>query len=157
MQSLLRQKLDQMNSGTPNGQTPASPIQPFPTTTPTVQAPPPIAPATLGPVIDDATRAKDQELLRQKLAALKAGQLETPPPPPAIDVKAKWSPNANTKPVAPAVEKAFPAVPAPSVAPGGPPPGSKEARLAQLTALYLADKITPLEYHTQRAKILAEP
>jgi hypothetical protein len=36
-------------------------------------------------------------------------------------------------------------------------PGSKAQRLADLLAAYRADKITPLEYHTERAKILAEP
>ncbi|MCL5095927.1 MAG: hypothetical protein M1608_00025 [Candidatus Omnitrophica bacterium] len=34
---------------------------------------------------------------------------------------------------------------------------SKEKRLADLLELYKADKITPHEYHQQRAKILAEP
>ena len=35
-------------------------------------------------------------------------------------------------------------------------PGSKEQRLYDLLQLYKADKITPAEYHQQRAKILAE-
>ena len=35
-------------------------------------------------------------------------------------------------------------------------PGSKEQRLADLLQLYKTDKITPVEYHEQRAKILAE-
>jgi hypothetical protein len=33
----------------------------------------------------------------------------------------------------------------------------KEKRLADLLEQYRADKITPHEYHQQRAKILAEP
>ena len=33
----------------------------------------------------------------------------------------------------------------------------KEQRLKELLQLYLTDKITPREYHQQRAKILAEP
>ncbi|HEX4644698.1 MAG TPA: hypothetical protein VH598_03745 [Verrucomicrobiae bacterium] len=59
-----------------------------------------------------------------------------------------------------------------SPAPGGnartavfkpaPPPvlkttGSKEQRLDDLLRLYKADQITPLEYHVQRAKIIAGP
>ena len=35
--------------------------------------------------------------------------------------------------------------------------GSKEQRLYDLLQLYKADKITPTEYHSQRAKIIAEP
>ncbi|HEY9175205.1 MAG TPA: hypothetical protein VI136_23205, partial [Verrucomicrobiae bacterium] len=35
--------------------------------------------------------------------------------------------------------------------------GSKEARLAELLQLYKADKITPREYHIERAKIIAGP
>ncbi len=36
-------------------------------------------------------------------------------------------------------------------------PGSKEQRLYDLLQLYKADKITPIEYHEQRAKIVNEP
>ena len=42
----------------------------------------------------------------------------------------------------------------------GPPssiPASKEAQLAELLKKYQADAITPEQYHTERAKILAEP
>jgi len=38
-----------------------------------------------------------------------------------------------------------------------PTPGSKEDRLSELLDLYKADKISPAEYHDQRAKIIAEP
>jgi hypothetical protein len=38
-----------------------------------------------------------------------------------------------------------------------PPANSKEAKLADLLRRYNADEITPLEYHTERAKIVAEP
>ncbi|HEY3853648.1 MAG TPA: hypothetical protein VGO67_04560 [Verrucomicrobiae bacterium] len=51
--------------------------------------------------------------------------------------------------------KAQPASAAPAVA--GPPAGSKEAKLADLLRRYNADEITPFEYHTERAKIIAEP
>lgn len=36
-------------------------------------------------------------------------------------------------------------------------PGSKEARLDELLRKYKADEITPHEYHSERAKIIAEP
>lgn len=36
-------------------------------------------------------------------------------------------------------------------------PGSKEARLAELLRKYMADEITPHQYHMERAKIIAEP
>jgi hypothetical protein len=42
----------------------------------------------------------------------------------------------------------------------GPPvtiSAAKQQELAALLARYKADKITPEEYHTERAKILAEP
>jgi hypothetical protein len=35
--------------------------------------------------------------------------------------------------------------------------GTKTARLAELLIRYEADQITPKEYHTQRAAIVAEP
>ena len=48
-----------------------------------------------------------------------------------------------------------PAAPPAAAAPAG--PQSKEQRLADLLRRYNADEITPLEYHTERAKIIAEP
>jgi translation initiation factor IF-2 len=38
-----------------------------------------------------------------------------------------------------------------------PPATAKEQRLAELLRRYKADEITPLQYHTERAKIIAEP
>ena len=46
---------------------------------------------------------------------------------------------------------------APIAPPASPLPASKEARLAELLSQYKADTITPEKYHTERAKILAEP
>jgi hypothetical protein len=43
------------------------------------------------------------------------------------------------------------------LAPAETGPISKEQKLANLLRLYQADEITPYEYHTQRAKIIAEP
>jgi len=49
--------------------------------------------------------------------------------------------------------------PAPAVQPAVQPAlaGSKAQKLASLLQAYKADKITPIEYHTERAKILADP
>ncbi len=48
---------------------------------------------------------------------------------------------------------------APARAPGSRPviTAEKEQRLADLLRLYKSDQITPLQYHSERAKILAEP
>jgi hypothetical protein len=48
------------------------------------------------------------------------------------------------------------AAPIPAAAPL-PISASKQQRLADLLRLYQADEITPLQYHTERAKIVAEP
>jgi len=49
------------------------------------------------------------------------------------------------------------AVFAPILAPPSNLPAAKEARLAELLKKYKADEVTPQEYQTERAKILAEP
>ena len=53
------------------------------------------------------------------------------------------------------------ASPNPAAAPAGAPApteaATKEGKLADLLRRYQADEITPLEYHTERAKIVAEP
>jgi hypothetical protein len=58
------------------------------------------------------------------------------------------------QPAAPVAKVASVPPQAPVVAPG---PMSKERRLADLLRRYEADEITPLQYHTERAKIVAEP
>jgi len=59
---------------------------------------------------------------------------------------------SSPKPVAPAK----PAAPSPAASKKA-PIKPKDQRLKELLQLYLTDKITPREYHQQRAKILAEP
>jgi hypothetical protein len=45
-----------------------------------------------------------------------------------------------------------------AIAPADPGrPRTKAERLAELLQAYKADKITPFEYHSERAKILADP
>ncbi|HZQ47760.1 MAG TPA: hypothetical protein VFC07_12150 [Verrucomicrobiae bacterium] len=70
--------------------------------------------------------------------------VEQPAPGPKKQPKV-----SKTAVVAPA-----PIAVAPPMAPG---PASKEQRLGELLRLYKSDKITPADYHEQRAKILAEP
>jgi colicin import membrane protein len=48
-------------------------------------------------------------------------------------------------------------VPGNTVTVATPAPSSKEARLADLFQQYKTDKISPITYHAERAKILAEP
>ena len=73
----------------------------------------------------------------------------------AIEVTpAGAAPVAETPPAAPAVKiEPVKPVPAPAVSPAL----SKEEKLRWLLVRYKADQITPEEYHTQRAAILAEP
>jgi hypothetical protein len=59
---------------------------------------------------------------------------------------------------APAMKPAKqPAALQPISGPASPLSADKQKRLADILAQYRADKITPQEYHAQRAKILAEP
>jgi hypothetical protein len=60
-------------------------------------------------------------------------------------------------PVPPSITTPSSAVTAPvtPAQPGG--PKTKQERLSELLELYKADKISPAEYHAQRARILAEP
>ena len=70
--------------------------------------------------------------------------------PASATAKHKAKAKANIPAVA-----AAPAAPAPAPAPAAPP--TKEQRLAALLVQYQTDKISPEEYHTQRAAIIAEP
>ncbi|MGC3961438.1 MAG: hypothetical protein QM813_26980 [Verrucomicrobiota bacterium] len=142
--------------------------------TPTVVVPVPVEAVAATPVVataakadskfsevpttsEDAATAKMREAMRQKLAEPVAA-----PTTPAPAVVA-----APAKPVAPAAAVVAPA-PAPAatsvvashpaepvVAPAF--SGTKQDRLAALLMQYKADLITPQQYHTQRAAIIAEP
>lgn len=54
-------------------------------------------------------------------------------------------------------QETTPAAGAPESAPLSPLTASQQRRLSELTARYLEDRITPAEYHRQRARILSEP
>jgi hypothetical protein len=100
---------------------------------------------------DPAAQAKAEEILRQKMAELDAqekaaaaagmsGPVIPATPPPE-------------KPIKTSTAAVMPVSAAPTVTAGA----SKEQRLNELLQLYKADRITPYEYHTQRAKIISEP
>jgi outer membrane biosynthesis protein TonB len=136
---------------------PAKPVAPAAPTPPT--APPPVAPPTaptpvvpvpsaaeFGPVPDAVENAKTSQLqaaLRQEVARLES--------PPAVATKPTKS---GPKPVSTTAVVSSPLV---MEVPLSPLTGSKATRLAELLQRYQADQITPKEYHTQRAAILAEP
>jgi hypothetical protein len=92
---------------------------------------------------------------------------EVTPQPATVEKKPSGKKKVPTPPAQPGQKEAKKAEAVPSMksAPGlppleAPPPvvsAYKEQRLQELLQLYKEDKITPDEYHTQRAKILAGP
>ncbi len=98
-----------------------------------------------------ANTARMQEALRQQLAAERASA------PAPLVVKAPAAPVPSAVPVfAPAPVVAQPIIANIETAPA-PFSGSKQMRIAELLRRYKADEITPQDYHTQRATIVAEP
>jgi hypothetical protein len=121
--------------------------------------------------LNDALRQKETEM--NALRPVQPVNAEPPAPvahsaPSQTQAKPTASSQTQTKPTAtpgtakqkaPAPAKGKPAVAA-VAPPPGPPTGlsvTKEQRLADLNRQYAADKVTPEEYHKQRAKILSEP
>jgi hypothetical protein len=96
----------------------------------------------------DAKNARLLESLRAQVAAERANA-------PAPVAAAPVAPTKSAPVFSPA-----PVVTAPITAnletPASPLSGSKQDRLAELLRRYKSDEITPQEYHTQRAKIIAE-
>ena len=134
----------------------------------------------------EAAQAKSRnEVIRelQKDAEAVASTRTTPPPrsnptppptqPPAVQPAPAVQPPVTQPPptVAPPVTPPPATQPPPTTksttksrtpAPTTPPPASgaltsKQQRLVDLLEAYRTDKISPAEYHAQRAKILAEP
>ena len=64
--------------------------------------------------------------------------------------------DAGTMPEKAQVARSLSQMP-PAQAPPSPLPASKQQRLDDLLQAYRMDRISPEQYHTQRAKILAEP
>ena len=132
---------------------------------------------------DNPAQAAAREALMKHMSESQASEtLQTPPP--AATVPAAPAAPVEAAPAAPTVEAAAPAAtapivivsetnapaasapaavsstipaPVPIVAPALPISMTKEARLQALLAKYKADQITPEQYHTQRAAIIAEP
>jgi hypothetical protein len=134
----LMKQMDQVQA--PELQTP--PAAPATPATPPVVAEPPAVPAVVvvqtpadaaQPASTNSTDADAEE--KARLALLAKMAVASPQP-------------VMTRTVA---------GPVPIVAPAIPVSMTKEMRLQALLARYKADQITPEQYHTQRAAILAEP
>jgi hypothetical protein len=130
-----------------------------------------VTPSQTTPV-QPAARPLDENQLAAQQAAQMAARAAVLPARPAVEAPAKTT--QFHSPAAPAAKPVVavappPAKPAeanyagkdlgmkPIAAPVLPITASKEDRLAALLMKYKADQISPEEYHTQRAAILAEP
>lgn len=131
----------------PQKKAPVAPVVPAP-----VPAPAPVAAVTysgdpkFGPVpeaVENANTIQLREALRREMAGLQP------------------SPTVAKRPVKSGRAAAYTAsaIPAPPLmeVPLSPLAGAKAERLAELLQRYKADQISPKDYHTQRAAILAEP
>ena len=88
------------------------------------------------------------------------GSAKAPAKAKAAATSAKPEPKAATRIDSPSpTAKKVEAVSVPQAQPVAVPTGpkTKEQRLADLLDLYKADRISPTDYHLQRAKILTEP
>jgi hypothetical protein len=127
---------------------------------------------------DNPAQAAAREALMKQMNGLQAPEPQSPSAQPTVPVVAAKpaGPAPPMEPVAPAAPgilmlqtnavvapPAIPPVsvtvpaPIPIIAPGLPISMTKEQRLQALLARYKADQVTPEQYHTQRAAILAEP
>jgi len=148
---------------------PAVPAQPM---VPALKANTMSAPAT--PATSDAeAQAKAKAALEQKMSEMNKENWATPAVAPAAPPAPQTQPVAISpvKPAPPAVKPEVMSPPnqidanypgkelglKPIVAPPLPISAAKEAQLQALLERYKADQITPEEYHSQRAAILAEP
>jgi hypothetical protein len=132
----LQQKMNELDAN-PAATTPAP--EAAPAATAPVASAPAAAPAVVAPA-----------------AAIEAAPVVETPAPAATapaDTAVETPAPAQTEPVTPTEVKASVTKPTPSSAPAI----SKDERLMLLLARYKADQITPEQYHTQRAAILAEP
>jgi hypothetical protein len=169
----LRQAMEQLNANSPVVGTNAvatkkekNVAKPAVVTAPAVKVvtPTPVAstPAVVNPsnglsAADEAKaresmRKAEKELAAQKKAA--AAQAEASKPKVAPAVETAVAPKVVTPSPMPKVSAVVEAAPAPMVS--APAAGSKEQRLMDLLQAYKSDRISPTEYHAQRAKILAE-
>jgi hypothetical protein len=114
---------------------------------------------------DNPAQAAARAALMKQMDQVQAPEPETPSPTPAPTMPKTPAPVAPAPAAAPVMITPTPAPsatmtsasPVPIVAPAIPISATKEQRLQALLAKYKADQITPEQYHTQRAEILAEP
>jgi hypothetical protein len=128
---------------------------------------------------DAEAQAKAKAALEQKMSEMNQQNWATPPVAPAVAPAPATPPPLQTQPVA--ISPVKPAPPTikpeamtppdqvsanypgkvlvlqPILAPPLPISAAKEAQLQGLLQRYKTDQITPEQYHTERAKILAEP
>lgn len=156
---VLRKRLaDEQRATTPRTTTPMPRQQPMPS----VQQPVTVQPMRR-PAPAPAMSGSHQEMM--KILHQTLGQQETVTTPRPRRIPRRTPETAETPAPAPTpaptVQQTTPTplpVPTPEPAPTTPAaPQTKAERLAELNALYFADKITPAEYHERRAKIIAEP
>lgn len=144
----VRQKIAAMQTGAPPTtavSAPAPVTPPATPATPVVTTPAPVVEKQMPavpPPVNDAALASAETAVRNKLSELNA----TPPP------KTAATPGSRAITAVTAAAEYAPIQP-----PASPLSAAKQARLADLLSRYKADTITALEYHTQRAAILAEP
>jgi len=114
--------------------------------------------------MDAGTEDKARQALHQKMQELSTQDVAVKPAPARPEKTTAEAPAKRTQTVAAAkpasksnkYEFMDPnAVPASTA--GVAVANTKEGKLAELLRLYMADQITPVEYHAQRAKILAAP
>lgn len=142
---------------------PAAVVAPAPAAAaPTVTLTPPVVAA---PVLPAEPLQSDTDAVAKARAALRAKMLELDAQQAAA---ASTIPGGTTASQAAAAAPGQPIFSAPPGSPDStgvgalapppsPIPATKEMRLADLLRKYKADEITPEQYHTQRAAILAEP
>lgn len=128
---------------------------------------------------DNAAQAAARAALMKQMDQVQAPEPQTPPAAPAAPAVAAEEPAAPAAPAAPVEVPVAPIAPVvvvlqtnavvaapvtvtnprpvPIIAPAVPISMTKEQRLQELLAKYKADQITPEQYHTQRAAILAQP
>jgi ribonuclease E len=117
------------------------------------------------PKMDSGTEDKAREALHQKIQELRTQDVAVKPAPTKAEPQtAAAEPAKETQTVAATkhasksnkYEFMDPSTAQPSKV-GVVVANTKEGKLAELLRLYMADQITPVEYHAQRAKIIAAP
>jgi hypothetical protein len=135
---------------------PAKPAAPVKAATPAVpvKSGSPVVGIPSAPADPDALRAVRQALAAQRAASAAASKASAPSAAVRQEPAKAAEPKASQSVTAVQQQPAQASVPA-DVKPAG--PQSKEQRLSHLLELYKSDRLSPVEYHEQRAKIIAEP